>query len=164
MEGESSPPKYFGDGPKTVLESTVSNTELSEFFCPHRVPGREPSEFLLFVGQSELTEFFAELTEFAAELGEFSLPKQYSQNITMRAEILAYMIYSEGPEYSEYIIPFFALSILRPKYGNMLGNSLVVGPAQQATENYLRYSSCPQGICHAFLLRRVFSGILQSNT
>ena len=38
---------------------------------------------LLFVCQSELTEFFAELTEFAAELSEFSSPetvlsKQYS--------------------------------------------------------------------------------------
>ena len=34
------------DGPNTVSESTVSNTELSEFLCPHRVPGRELSEFL----------------------------------------------------------------------------------------------------------------------
>ena len=29
-----------------VLESTVLNTELSEFFGPHRVPGRELSELL----------------------------------------------------------------------------------------------------------------------
>ena len=35
---------------------------------------------MVFVGQNELTEFFAELTEFAAELSEFSLPKQYSRN------------------------------------------------------------------------------------
>ena len=35
---------------------------------------------LLFVCQSELTEFLAELTEFAAELSEFSPPKQYSRN------------------------------------------------------------------------------------
>ena len=35
---------------------------------------------LLFVCQTELTEFFAELTEFAAELSEFSLLKQYSRN------------------------------------------------------------------------------------
>ena len=34
------------DGPNTVSESTVSNTELSEFFGAHRVPGRELSEFL----------------------------------------------------------------------------------------------------------------------
>ena len=38
--------QFFGNGPNTVPESTVSNTELSEFFCPHRVPGRELSEFL----------------------------------------------------------------------------------------------------------------------
>ena len=47
------------DGP-TVLESTVSNTELSEFFCPHRVLGRGQ---WVSLWQSELTEFFAELTE-----------------------------------------------------------------------------------------------------
>ena len=35
---------------------------------------------LLFVCQSEFTEFFVELTEFSAELSEFSLPKQYSWN------------------------------------------------------------------------------------
>ena len=35
----------IGDGPNTVSESTVSNTELSEFFGPHRAPGRELSEF-----------------------------------------------------------------------------------------------------------------------
>ena len=34
---------YLGslDGPKRVLETTVSSTELSEFLCPHRVPRRE---------------------------------------------------------------------------------------------------------------------------
>ena len=37
----------FGDGPNTVLESTVSNTKLSEFFLPSpSVPGRELREFL----------------------------------------------------------------------------------------------------------------------
>ena len=35
---------------------------------------------LLFVCQSELTEFWAELTEFAVKLSEFSSPKQYSRN------------------------------------------------------------------------------------
>ena len=34
------------DGPNTLSESTVSNTELSEFFGPQQVPGRELSEFL----------------------------------------------------------------------------------------------------------------------
>ena len=37
---------HVGNGPNMVSESTASNTELSEFFCPHRVPGRELSEFL----------------------------------------------------------------------------------------------------------------------
>ena len=74
-----------GDGPNTVSESTVSDTKLSEFVCPHRVLGRELSGFrsayyLNFVCQSEVTEFFAELTEFGAELSKFSLPKQYSRN------------------------------------------------------------------------------------
>ena len=35
----------LGNEPNTVSESTVSNTELSEFFGPDRVPGRELSEF-----------------------------------------------------------------------------------------------------------------------
>ena len=34
-----------GNGPNTVSERTVSNTELIEFFGPHRVVGRELSEF-----------------------------------------------------------------------------------------------------------------------
>ena len=37
---------FLGDGPNTVSESTVSDTELSEFFGPQRVPGGELSEFL----------------------------------------------------------------------------------------------------------------------
>ena len=36
----------FGKGSNMVLESTVSNTELSEFFGPHRILGKELSEFL----------------------------------------------------------------------------------------------------------------------
>ena len=56
----------IGNGLNAVLESTVSNTELCEFFCPHRVPGRELSDFLsTYYLCDELTEFFAELTEFA---------------------------------------------------------------------------------------------------
>ena len=37
---------YVGYGPNTVSESMVSNTKLSDFFCAHRAPGRELSEFL----------------------------------------------------------------------------------------------------------------------
>ena len=36
---------FLGNGPNTVSESTVSNTGLSEFFGPRRVPRRELSEF-----------------------------------------------------------------------------------------------------------------------
>ena len=36
----------FRNGPNTVPESSVSNTELSESLGPHRAPGSELSEFL----------------------------------------------------------------------------------------------------------------------
>ena len=63
----------------------------------------------------------------------------------MRAEIVAYMIYLEGPEYPEYVMHIFYLKYSwTPKYGNMLGNSLPAGPAQQTTENCLKYSGCLQ--------------------
>ena len=63
----------------------------------------------------------------------------------MRVEIIAYMIYLEGPEYPEYVMHIFYLKYSgTPKYGNMLGNSLPVGPAQETTENYPKYSGCPQ--------------------
>ena len=70
-------PQFVGDGPKTVSESTVSNTEHSEFFGPHRVPGRELSEFLsayYLCAKAKSPSFcFAELTEFAVKLSEFSV-------------------------------------------------------------------------------------------
>ena len=75
----------FGNGPNTVSESTVSNTELSltvsflvltEFRGESSVSPSQP----FFECQSELTEFLAELSELAAELSEFSLPKQHSRN------------------------------------------------------------------------------------
>ena len=37
---------YVGNGPNTVSERRVSNTELSRIFGSHRVPGRELSECL----------------------------------------------------------------------------------------------------------------------
>ena len=55
------------------------------------------------------------------------------------------MIYLEGPEYPEYALHIIYRKYSgTPKYGNMLGNSLPVGPAQPWTENYLMYSGCPQ--------------------
>ena len=46
MKRKSHRATNVGNGPNTVSGSTVSNTELSEFFCPRRVPGRELREFL----------------------------------------------------------------------------------------------------------------------
>ena len=73
----------LGDGPNTVSESTVSNTEPSEGFWSSQSSGERAQRVpisLLFVCQSQLTNFFAELSEFAAELSNVSLPKQYSRN------------------------------------------------------------------------------------
>ena len=66
-----SSPTCFGNRPNTVSESTVSNTELSELFGPHRVLGRELSEFLLAYYLCAKASFFlAELTESAVKLSE----------------------------------------------------------------------------------------------
>ena len=46
FEPRSAAKALFGNGPNTVSGSTVSNTELSEFFWAHWVPGSELSEFL----------------------------------------------------------------------------------------------------------------------
>ena len=65
--------KRLGNRPNTVSESTVSSTELSEFFGPHRVPGRELSEFLLayyLCAKANSPSFFAELFEFAPKLSD----------------------------------------------------------------------------------------------
>ena len=66
---------YVGNGPNTVSESTVSNTELSEFFGTHRVPGRELSEclsayYLCEKRTHRVLLALAELTEFAPEISE----------------------------------------------------------------------------------------------
>ena len=57
---------------------------INEFFGPHRVQGRELSEFFsayYFCAKANSpSRLFAELTELAAELSEFSLPQQRSQN------------------------------------------------------------------------------------
>ena len=70
------------DGPNTVSESLVSNTELSELFCLRRVPGRELSEFLsayyFFCDKANSPSFFCRAHR--VRLSEFSSPKQYSRN------------------------------------------------------------------------------------
>ena len=63
----------------------------------------------------------------------------------MRADIFAYMINLEGPEFAEYVMRICYLRYSgTPKCGDMLGNSLPVETAQQTTENCLKYSGCPQ--------------------
>ena len=73
-----------GTGPNTFSESTASNTELSDLFGPHRVPGRELSEFLAacyltntICLQNRTHRVVRRTHQVAAELSEFSLPKQY---------------------------------------------------------------------------------------
>ena len=74
-----------GDGPSTVSESTVSNTELGEFFGP-RVPGRELSEFLSAyylctkANSPSFSQNSPSLLQNSVRLSEFSPPKQYSRN------------------------------------------------------------------------------------
>ena len=49
---------FCGDGLNTVSESTVSSTELSEFFWPGRVPGGERTPLsLIFVCQANSASF-----------------------------------------------------------------------------------------------------------
>ena len=70
-----------------------------------------------------------------------------------QVEIVAYMIYLEGSEYPEMYLEgseypemlYFSLKhSWTPKHGNMLGNSLPDGPAQQTTEDCLKYVGCLQ--------------------
>ena len=81
-------PILVGNGPNTVSESTVSNTELSEFFCPRRIPGRELSEFLsaYCLCDKANSPIFSQnspsLPQNSVRLSEFSSPKQYSRNST----------------------------------------------------------------------------------
>ena len=68
---------FLRDGPNKVSESTVSNTELSEIFGPHRVPGRELSEFLSAYYLCAKANS-PSLPQNSVRLSEFSSPKQYS--------------------------------------------------------------------------------------
>ena len=76
----------IGNGPNTVSGSTVSNTELSEFFGAHWVPGSELSEFLLAyylcakANSPSFSQNSPSLPQNSVRLSEFSRPKQYSRN------------------------------------------------------------------------------------
>ena len=89
-------PKVFWRAGKLTVQSetgrirfrrvTVSNTDLSESFCPHRVPGRELSEFLSAyclcakVNSPSFSQNSPSLPQNSVRLSEFSSPKQYSGN------------------------------------------------------------------------------------
>ena len=76
----------FGNGPNTVSETTVSNTELSELFGAHWVPVSELSEFVSAyylcakVNSPSLSQNSPSLPQNSVRLSEFSSPKQYSRN------------------------------------------------------------------------------------
>ena len=73
----------LGDGPNTVSESTVSNTKLSEFFGPHRVLGRELSEFLSadsLCARANSPIFSQHSASLLQNSVSFFSPKQYSRN------------------------------------------------------------------------------------
>ena len=70
----------IGDGPNMVSESTVSNTELSESCCSHRVPGENSvNTSQPFFGVQRRTHRV--LRRVRPKFSVFYLPKQYSQNI-----------------------------------------------------------------------------------
>ena len=77
---------FFHSTPGSAQESTVSNTELSEFPGPHRVPGRELSEFLSAyylcakANSPSFSQNSPSLPQNSVRLSEFSSPKQYSRN------------------------------------------------------------------------------------
>ena len=80
-------PVNFGDGPNTVSESAVSNTELSEFFGAHRVPGRENSvsssqPFVCVTKRTHrvFSQNSPSLPQNSVRPSEFSSPKQYFRN------------------------------------------------------------------------------------
>ena len=91
---------------------------------------------------------------------------------TMRAEIVADMIYLEGPEYpgNSVLRIFFTYKVFwDPQHGNMLGNPLPVGPGQQTTANFanpfptysLKKRPKPQ-ICPKFVPAIVLGGSSQT--
>ena len=85
----------------------------------------------------------------------------------MRAEIIAYMIYLEGPEDHEYVMHIFYLKYSgTPKYRNMLGNSLPDWASWSCPRNNRKLpkifglSTKKEYVMHNFL-HEVFPGIFQ---
>ena len=85
----------------------------------------------------------------------------------MRAEMIAYMIYLEGPEYHEYVMHICYLKYSgTPKDGNMLGNSLQDWASWSYPRNNRKLpkifglSTIKEYVMHNFL-HEVFPGIFQ---
>ena len=62
----------------------------------------------------------------------------------MRAEMIAYMIYSEGPEYPEYVMHFFPKVFRDPQISEYVRQIPLPVCACQQTENCLKYSVRPE--------------------
>ena len=65
--------EFQNDWPNTVSESTISNTEVSQLFGPHRVPVRELSELLsayCLCAKANSPSFSQNSPEFAVKLSE----------------------------------------------------------------------------------------------
>ena len=96
-----------------------------------------------------------------------SQKESFCMKPTMRAEMIAYMIYLEGPEYHKYVMHIFYLKYSgTPKYGNMLGNSLPDWASWSCPRNNRKspkifgFSTIKEYVMHHFL-HEVFPGILQ---
>ena len=74
----------------------------------------------------------------------------------MRAEMIAYMIYLEEPEYPEYAMHIFYLKFSgTPKYGNILGNplQLVLFKKQQKLPKIFGLSTIKEYVMHIFCIK-----------
>ena len=83
----------------------------------------------------------------------------------MRAEIIAYMIYSEGPEYPEYVMHFYLNKVFRdPQISEYVRQILSQSVLLRKQKNCLKYlGHIKTGICYAIVfLHKVFPGMLQA--
>ena len=80
----------------------------------------------------------------------------------MRAEIIAYMIYLEGPEYPEYVMHFLPKVFQDPQISEYV-RQILSQSVLLSNQNCLKYPGRPEYrnmLCN-FCLHKVFPGILQ---
>ena len=108
--GKTTPHNYWR---RAVSESTVSNTELSEFFGPHRAPGRELGELLSAyylwakANSPSVSQNSPSLVQNSVRLSEFFSLKQYSRNNippVSQTKVRGWILYTPTPPPLE--IPF----------------------------------------------------------